>query len=136
LCDFLVFQRICCNQVSWLLQLTQQLMITPSYSFIHLLFPLYTFLTQVMEHHRWVVNTPASYSGPGFKSWPGDRLSWLEFSWFSSVPPGKCWLGEYFKLDYDHFPPHPFQFIIHLPSFHSTLYGLSYWEGVVKHTPN
>jgi hypothetical protein len=37
-----------------------------------------------------VVSTPASYLGsPGFKSRPGDRLSWLRFLWFSSVPPGK-----------------------------------------------
>jgi hypothetical protein len=31
------------------------------------------------EHCSRAVNTPASYSGgPGFKSRPGDRLSWLE----------------------------------------------------------
>jgi hypothetical protein len=42
------------------------------------------------QHHRSVtelccrvVNTPASYWGS--KSRPGDRLSWLRFSWFSSV---------------------------------------------------
>jgi hypothetical protein len=43
------------------------------------------------ERHGQVVNTPASYSGgSGFKSPPGDQLSWLRFSWFSSVPLGKC----------------------------------------------
>jgi hypothetical protein len=39
-----------------------------------------------------VLNTAVSYSGgPWFKPRPGDRLSWLKFSWFSSVTPGKCW---------------------------------------------
>jgi hypothetical protein len=38
-----------------------------------------------------VVNTPGSYSGgSGFKSGPGDRLSWLRILWFSSVPSGEC----------------------------------------------
>jgi hypothetical protein len=42
------------------------------------------------EHRGWVVDTPVSYAvGPGFKSQPGYRLSWLSFLWFSSVPPGK-----------------------------------------------
>jgi hypothetical protein len=37
-----------------------------------------------------VINTPASYSGDsGFKSRPGDWLSWLGYSYFSSVPRGK-----------------------------------------------
>jgi hypothetical protein len=32
------------------------------------------------ERRGRVVSTPASYlGGPGFKSWPGDRLSWLRF---------------------------------------------------------
>jgi hypothetical protein len=43
------------------------------------------------ECHGRVVNTSVSYSGgPGFKSLPRDRLSWLMFSWFFSVPPRKC----------------------------------------------
>jgi hypothetical protein len=38
--------------------------------------------------NEWIV---VSYSGgPGFKYRSGDRLSWLKFLWFSSVPPGKC----------------------------------------------
>jgi hypothetical protein len=32
--------------------------------------------TDRTERHDQVVNSPASYSGsPGFRSWPGDRLS-------------------------------------------------------------
>jgi hypothetical protein len=27
----------------------------------------------------------------GFESWPGQRLTWHIFSWFSSVPPGQFW---------------------------------------------
>jgi hypothetical protein len=36
------------------------------------------------------------------------------------------------KFGHDRFLTHPFPFIIHIPTFHSTLYSLSYWEGVVK----
>jgi hypothetical protein len=59
---------------------------------------------------------------PHFKSRPGDKLSW-GLSWFSSVPPGECW-DSTLKLAKD--LSNPFQFIIHLSSFHSTLYILSY----------
>jgi hypothetical protein len=53
-----------------------------------------------------VVNIPASYSGgPGFKSRPRDRLSWV-LSWFSSVP-GK-WRDSTLKSGHDRFLPHPF----------------------------
>jgi hypothetical protein len=73
------------------------------------------------ERHGRVVNSPASYlGGPRFKFRPGDRLSWLRFSWFSSVPPGKC-RDSTLKLGHDRFLPHPFQCFIHLSSFHSTL---------------
>jgi hypothetical protein len=35
------------------------------------------------KRRGWVANTPASYSrGSGFKSWPRDRLSWLDFRSF------------------------------------------------------
>jgi len=51
--------------------------------------------------------------------------------WFSSVPPGKFW-DSTLKLGHDRFLPNPFQFIIHLSPFHSTLYSLSYWKSVVK----
>jgi hypothetical protein len=44
------------------------------------------------EHTGRIVNTPASYSGdPGFKSLPVDRLPDWRLSWFTPVPPGKCW---------------------------------------------
>jgi hypothetical protein len=49
-----------------------------------------------------------------------DRVSWL-----SSVPPGK--FQEFsLKLGYDRFLPNPFQFIIHLSAFQSTLHSLGY----------
>jgi hypothetical protein len=48
----------------------------------------------------------------GSKSRPGNRLSWLRCSWFSSVSPGK--FLDILKLVQDRFLPHPFQFIIHL----------------------
>jgi hypothetical protein len=39
-----------------------------------------------------VVNTPVSYSwSPGFKSHPGDRLSWLRYFVVFSVPKDECW---------------------------------------------
>jgi hypothetical protein len=39
-------------------------------------------------HHGKVISTPASCSeGPRFKSWLGDRQSWLNFSLFSSALP-------------------------------------------------
>jgi hypothetical protein len=48
-----------------------------------------------------VVNTPASYSGvPGFKSRCRHRISWLYFSWLSSVPLVKFWDSA---LNYDSF---------------------------------
>jgi hypothetical protein len=47
-----------------------------------------------------------------------------EFSWLSSVHPGKFW-NSTLKLDHYHFLPHYFKFIIHLSPFHSTLYNLS-----------
>jgi hypothetical protein len=65
---------------------------------------------------------PASYTGgPGFKSWPGDRLSWLRTTVLSSVPLGECW-GIPLKLDHDSVVPNSFQVIIHLSPFHLTLH--------------
>jgi hypothetical protein len=47
--------------------------------------------TSFTERPSSVVSSPASYSGgAGFKSRPGDRLSWLRFVVVFSVPPGKC----------------------------------------------
>jgi hypothetical protein len=46
----------------------------------------------------WVVNTPASYlGGPGFRSRPGDRLSWLRFYWFSSAPAANAGIVPYIR---------------------------------------
>jgi hypothetical protein len=43
------------------------------------------------ERRGGVINTPPSYSGgPGLKHGPGDRLSWLMYLPFASVPPRKC----------------------------------------------
>jgi hypothetical protein len=45
---------------------------------------------EVTDCRGRVIRTPALYSvGPGFKSRLGDRLSWLRFVVFVSVPPGK-----------------------------------------------
>jgi hypothetical protein len=49
---------------------------------------------------------------------------------FSSVLPGKCW--DALKLGYDRFLPTPFQFIIRLLPFLSTLYSLKPLKSVVK----
>jgi hypothetical protein len=82
------------------------------------------------ERHGRVVNTPASYSGsPGFKSRSTERLSWLRFSWFFSIPPGEC-RNSTLKLDHARFLPNPFHFIINLSPFHSTLYSLRCWKAL------
>jgi hypothetical protein len=61
-----------------------------------------------------VVKTHDTYSGDlGFKSRPGDRLSWLRLLCFSSVPPGK-FLDRILKLGYDYFLTYPFQFFFYL----------------------
>jgi hypothetical protein len=49
--------------------------------------------------------------GPGFKSLPEDRLSWLKF-FVVLLSPYKQMTGQYFKLIHDRFLPYPFQFII------------------------
>jgi hypothetical protein len=49
------------------------------------------------------------------------------FLWFSSIPQGK-FRDSISKLGHNCFLPHPFQFIIHLPSFHLMLYSLSFWK--------
>jgi hypothetical protein len=76
------------------------------------------------------IATLSSYSGDHkFKSLPVDRLSRL-FSWFSWVPPSKCW-GSVLKLGHSRFLPDLFKFIIHL-SLHSTLHSLSCWKCFCK----
>jgi hypothetical protein len=75
-----------------------------------------------------VVSIHSSCSGnPGFKSRPGDWLSWMRVFVLSSVPPGEC-RNSTLKLGHDRFLPSRFQFIIHLLLFHSTPYSLSYWK--------
>jgi hypothetical protein len=44
--------------------------------------------------------------------------------------------GMFPSLSHDRFVPRPFQFIIHLSLFHSTLHSLSYLKGVVEQTTN
>jgi hypothetical protein len=42
----------------------------------------------------WVVKALDSYSrGPRFKLQLRNWQSWVKFSWFSSVPPGQCWVS-------------------------------------------
>jgi hypothetical protein len=77
-----------------------------------------------------VGDTPL-YSGISeFKSWLGDRLSWLKFPdvFFSS---SRQITGSHFKLGHYGFLPHPFELTIHLPFYHSTLYSLNS-DSVVK----
>jgi hypothetical protein len=50
------------------------------------------------------------------------------------LSPSRQMSGYYLKLRHGRFLLHPFQFIFHLSSYHSTLYILSYWESVVKWT--
>jgi hypothetical protein len=59
----------------------------------------------------------------------GPETGYLDwgFSWFSSVRPHKCRYSTS-KLGHCRFHPHPFQFVIYQSSFHSTLYGQSYWQ--------
>jgi hypothetical protein len=79
-----------------------------------------------------VSKTSASYSGvSGLKSQPGYRLFWPRFLWFFSVPPDEC-QGKILKLDLESFLPNPFEFITHVPPFHSTLYSLRFWKSIVK----
>jgi hypothetical protein len=60
---------------------------------------------------------------------PGERLSWLRFSRFSLVPPGKVGIIGCLKSGHGHFLPNPLQSVVHWPSYHSTLYNiLSYWQ--------
>jgi hypothetical protein len=65
------------------------------------------FAWHVTERRNWLATCPASYlGGPGFKSRPGDRQSWLRV-WFSSALPGDCW-DSTLKLGNDRFLSHPF----------------------------
>jgi hypothetical protein len=69
--------------------------------------------TKSTERRAPVGSTPASYSGgSGFKSRPGDRLSWHRLL-AVFICPSRQMLEWYLKLGYYSFLPHPFRFIIH-----------------------
>jgi hypothetical protein len=61
---------------------------------------------------------------PGSNLGPETEYSEV-FSWFSSVPPGKC-RDSTLKLGHNLFPPNPLHFIIRLSPLRSSLYSLSY----------
>jgi hypothetical protein len=78
------------------------------------------------ERYIPVFNATASYSGgPRVKSRLGNWLSWL---WVFAVflSPSVPYIGPLPLLLL------PFQFIIHLSSFHSTLYMFKHWSYYVK----
>jgi hypothetical protein len=64
-----------------------------------------------------ILNVPGSNLGPeaGYNNY--------DHPWISSVSLG---VVVYLKLRNDRFLPHPFQFVIHLSSYCSTLYSLRY----------
>jgi hypothetical protein len=80
------------------------------------------FFTFCTERRGRVVNTPASYSrGPGFKTWLGNRLSWLMLFVVLLIPttPGYC-----LKIRPRHLPSKCFPIHHHsLITFHWTLYN-------------
>jgi hypothetical protein len=59
---------------------------------------------------KWVRNSVWYSERPGVKSRAEDRLSWLGFSWFTSVTPSNASRAP---LIQSHSLPHLFQFIIH-----------------------
>jgi hypothetical protein len=88
------------------------------------------------ERRSPLVNTPASCSGgPGSDLVPKTGCPDWGFSCFSSVPPGKC-RDRTCVLGNCRFLSNPFQFMIHLSSFHSTLYSLQFLKSVVKSATN
>jgi hypothetical protein len=103
------------------------------YSVCSILVSFCPFILRLTPYHHtercgWVVNTPASYSGGlGLEYRLGDRQSRL--SWFSLVLSGE-FRDSTLKSVHDRFLTNPFQFIIHLPAFHSVLYNLSYWKKI------
>jgi hypothetical protein len=81
-----------------------------------------------------VGNISASYSGPGFKNRPGDKLTWqvlyiVLLAQFSRQMP-----KQNLKLSHNLFLPHPFQSIIHQSSYLSPHYNFSYRQHhYIKH---
>jgi hypothetical protein len=59
---------------------------------------------------EWLALLLRIWKGRGSDLGPEFGYTNWDFSFFSSVPTGKCW---YLELSYDRFLPHPFQFIIH-----------------------
>jgi hypothetical protein len=75
------------------------------------------FLTQYTDRRSRVVNTPASYSGvPGFKSYPGYRLTWSSFV-VVFLSPWRQMPGKFLEFSHDRFPTQPFLFTVHLLSY-------------------
>jgi hypothetical protein len=82
-------------------------------------------INRVTERRGQVVRTRISFSGgPGFKSCPGDWLSWLDFFVVFFSHPRQI-PGHYLKLNHDRFLPHPVQFIVHKRPCNSTLHDIS-----------
>jgi hypothetical protein len=77
----------------------------------------------------WIERRGRMVNTSEFKYRPGNHLS-QGFSWFFSVPSGTIWSSA-LKLGHDRFLPPPFQFVIQLSHFHSTLYNLSL-KSVIK----
>jgi hypothetical protein len=90
------------------------------------MFPL--FLSHVTSRHRAgspSANDLDSYAGGvWFQSCPGQNISVVS-------QPFKANSGEVPRLSNNLFLPNPFQFIIHLPSYHSTLCNVD-TDSVVK----
>jgi hypothetical protein len=61
---------------------------------------------------EWLILLLRTREVPGSNLGPGDRISWLRFLWFSSVPPVEC-QDSTLKLGHDRFLPNSFQCIIH-----------------------
>jgi hypothetical protein len=58
-------------------------------------------------------------------------------SWFPSVSGGSFWNSSVcFKMNHEHFLPHPFPFIIRKWPYHSAVNNLYYWMNVFKLTEN
>jgi len=55
------------------------------------------------------------------------KLAILKFVMVFLSTPGKC-RNNTLKSGHDRFLPNPFQFIIHISPFHSTLYSFSCWK--------
>jgi hypothetical protein len=83
--------------------------------------------TRFIKCHSKVTTNPASRSGDNkLQFLSRDKLYGVSL-WFPSAPPGKC-QDRFFKLIHDHFPPYPFQFIIHWSAYQLKMYSFSSWQ--------